>query len=204
MHFVWLLFSLVPFNLDQFPGLLYCFPSQGLFRVQASCFTECPPLLVRIPDRWCFIFHIVLHQEAHNVSFSHFGEAQCAHLLLLLPYSLLRTSHFTLHVNTFSHFPQPSYWSPYYLASYSKSPTNESNLLFQSHGALSWHMLYVIAKLNCLWLSTDLHTCVKKLSETLGKNQQNKYNNPLSLDTVSRKRRRRRGQKKLAEEINNG
>lgn len=43
MHFVWLLFSLVPFNLDQFPGLLYCFPSQGLFRVQASCFTECPP-----------------------------------------------------------------------------------------------------------------------------------------------------------------
>lgn len=141
--------------------------------------------------------------KRHKMSAFPICEAQRAHLLLP-PYSLLRTSHFTPHVNAFSYLPQPSYWSPYYLASYSESPTNESNLLFQSHGALSWHMLYVIAKLNCLWLSTDLHTCVKKLSETLGKNQQNKYNNPLSLDTVSRKRRRRRGQKKLAEEINNG
>lgn len=34
---------------------------------------------------------------------------------------------------------------------------------------------------NCLWLSTDLHTYMKKLQEALGKKLKNKYNNPSGI-----------------------
>lgn len=63
------------------------------------------------------------------------GDAKCDHHLLMLSQSLLSTNHFALLVTTFNDFPQTSYWSPCYLASYLRSSTSESNLLFQSPAA---------------------------------------------------------------------
>lgn len=91
MHFIWLLFSLVPFNLDQSPGFLYCFPSQWLFKSPGQFFYRMSPtfgyiyisqLQSQIGDVLYFLPYCIIRQMMSGCPI--IGNAKCYHHLLML------------------------------------------------------------------------------------------------------------------------
>lgn len=91
-------------------------------------------------------------------------------------------------------FLQPSCWSPYYPACYSRFPQVTPTCFFSV--VYNYPDTCSIPLPTHLWLSADLHTCMKRLPEAWEPTSRRMNVIILSLDTGSRRRRKGKGQEK--------